>query len=212
MKRLSEEKLDKMSEFIIGYIEEHNGISPKFGEILEHMEMSNSVAYRYLMALRDRGVIEYSGKDTLSIPGQDTMRMDFCRVPVLGGIPCGHPDEHTQLVEGYVASKISIELDGKVAFATHSKQEREALGVLEEHFETAIDVVREIEGVEVAFIVKETDKGQIKASLRSVGADVASVAKKFGGGGHVRAAGCTPNAASVEEAAEMILSELQKTL
>lgn len=103
MKRLSEEKLDKMSEFIIGYIEEHNGISPKFGEILEHMEMSNSVAYRYLMALRDRGVIEYSGKDTLSIPGQDTMRMDFCRVPVLGGIPCGHPDEHTQLVEGYVA-------------------------------------------------------------------------------------------------------------
>ena len=63
----------------------------------------DSVGYRYLMTLRDRGVIVYSGKDTLSIEGQERMRPAYRRVPILGGIPCGIPDEHTELVEGYVA-------------------------------------------------------------------------------------------------------------
>ena len=103
MKKLNEQKLDMMADFIRGFIEEHNGTSPKLREIMEHMEMSSSVAYRYLMKLKDRGVIEYSGKDTLSIHGQEQLRMDFCRVPILGGIPCGLPEEHTQQIEGYVA-------------------------------------------------------------------------------------------------------------
>lgn len=103
MKRISEEKLEKMADFIKGYVRDNNGSSPKFREILEYMGMTNSVGYRYLMILRDRGIIEYSGKDTLSIKGQDKMRMNIVRVPILGGIPCGLPDEHTQLIEGYVA-------------------------------------------------------------------------------------------------------------
>ena len=65
--------------------------------------MSNSVGYRYLMTLRDRGIIVYSGKDTLAIEGQEKMRPAYRRVPILGGIPCGSPEEHTELVEGYVA-------------------------------------------------------------------------------------------------------------
>ena len=103
MKRIDEEKLSKMADFIRSYISAHNGISPKFREILEFMQMSNSVGYRYLMILRDRGIVEYSGKDTLSVPGQKNMHVDFVSVPVLGAIPCGLPEEHTQLIEGYVA-------------------------------------------------------------------------------------------------------------
>lgn len=103
MKRISEEKLDKMADFIKGYISSHNGVSPKFSEILEYMGMTNSVGYRYMMILRDRGIIEYSGKDTLAVKGQENMRVDFTRVPILGGIPCGLPEEHSELVEGYVA-------------------------------------------------------------------------------------------------------------
>ena len=70
MKRISEEKLERMADFIKSYIAENNGRSPKFREILEYMDMTNSVGYRYLMILRDRGIVEYSGKDTLSIKGQ----------------------------------------------------------------------------------------------------------------------------------------------
>ena len=102
MKKMNEEKLDQMARYIKDYIERY-GDSPKFGKIIEHMGMSNSVGYRYLMTLRDRGVIVYSGKDTLSIEGQEKMRPAYRRVPILGGIPCGSPEEHTELVEGYVA-------------------------------------------------------------------------------------------------------------
>ena len=77
MKRMNEEKLNKMAEFIHRYVRENNGESPKFKDILECMEMSNSVGYRYLTTLRDRGIITYSGKDTLAIKGQESMKAAF---------------------------------------------------------------------------------------------------------------------------------------
>ena len=54
MKRMNEEKPNQMAEFIHRYVRENNGESPKFKDILEYMEMSNSVGYRYLTTLRDR--------------------------------------------------------------------------------------------------------------------------------------------------------------
>ena len=112
--------------------------------------------------------------------------------------------------EGYVARKIKTLLDGKIAYATHTKEERDAIGATEEDFERAVDIVRELRGVKVAFVVRKTDRGGIRASLRSVGPDVASVAKKLGGGGHVLAAGCSPETADVNEAVKMITDELVK--
>ena len=103
MKKMNEEKLDKMLAFIKGYISRNNGVSPKFSEILEYMEMSNSVCYRYLTTLAERGEIVYNGRDTLSVVGQEKMRMSFRRVPILGAIPCGVPEEHSELIEGYLA-------------------------------------------------------------------------------------------------------------
>ncbi len=103
MKRMNEDKLAGMLEYIKGYIRENNGQSPKFAEIIEYMEMSNSVGYRYLTTLRDRGLVEYNGRDTLRVKGQQRMRTGFRSVPILGAIPCGLPEEHEGLVEGYVA-------------------------------------------------------------------------------------------------------------
>lgn len=40
MKRMNEEKLNQMAEFIHRYVRENNGESPKFKDILEYMEMS----------------------------------------------------------------------------------------------------------------------------------------------------------------------------
>lgn len=122
-----------------------------------------------------------------------------------------HSKSREQLAaEGFIASKIKTTEDGKVAYATLSQKERESLGVVSEHFETAIDVVRSLRGTEIAFVVKEDKEGKLKVSLRSNGADVASVAKRFGGGGHTRAAGCSVVANDVENAAEIILREINK--
>lgn len=111
--------------------------------------------------------------------------------------------------EGFVSSAIKTAMNGKIAYATVSKKERDSLGIPFEFFESAVDVVRSLLGVEVAFVIKETDKNEFRASLRSTGADVAKIASLHGGGGHVRAAGCTPMAKSAEEAAKMLLESIE---
>ena len=103
MKRMNEEKLTQMAEFIHRYVREHNGESPKFQEILDHMEMSKSVGYRYLTTLRDRGVVMYNGKETLAVEGQEAMKVAFRRVMICGAIPCGSPEDYRQEIQGYVA-------------------------------------------------------------------------------------------------------------
>lgn len=114
--------------------------------------------------------------------------------------------------EGFVASKLKTALNGKISYATISLEEREALMLNAEQFDTAIDVVRSVQGAEIAFVIKETEPNIYKASLRSIGADVAKIAAQFGGGGHVRAAGCSPEADSIEQACEIIITESIKIL
>ena len=51
---------------------------------------------------------------------------------------------------------------------------------------------RDIDGVEVGILIKEKTEGEVKISFRSKNyVDVSKIAQSFGGGGHVRAAGCT---------------------
>ena len=103
MKRMNEEKLSEMERYIKDYIRDNNGESPKFSSIIAHMGMNNSVGYRYLTTLRDRGLIEYSGKETLSVAGQSRIRVEFSSVAVLGAIPCGLPEENEEMADGFVA-------------------------------------------------------------------------------------------------------------
>lgn len=114
--------------------------------------------------------------------------------------------------EGLVGSKLRSALDGRVSYATISKKEREAAGLPLVEFDGAVDVVRAREGAEIAFFVREEDDGSIRASLRSVGFNVAEIASVLGGGGHIRAAGCSPKAESVEAAAQLIIDLIKTRL
>jgi phosphoesterase RecJ-like protein len=112
--------------------------------------------------------------------------------------------------EGEISANIRTALGGTLAYATLTKKRRDELGLGEEHFDCAIDVVRALRGARVALFVRETDDGSLRASMRSTGVDVAEVARKFSGGGHVRAAGCSPEAKGVNEAARMIIDEIKR--
>lgn len=55
-----------------------------------------------------------------------------------------------------------------------------------------VDQLRITEGVEVAIFLYETENHVYKVSMRSNNlVNVSQVAAYFGGGGHIRAAGCT---------------------
>ena len=109
--------------------------------------------------------------------------------------------------EGLVAKKIKTASNGKIAYAAITLEELEEHTLELWHFETAIDVVRSLKDVEIAIFVKETAPKKYKASLRSTGADVAKIAALFGGGGHMRAAGCSPEAENIDEAIKLILNK-----
>lgn len=57
--------------------------------------------------------------------------------------------------------------------------------------ESFIGMIRVIEGVDIAVVMKAKEKELCRVSMRSKGIDVSKIALKFGGGGHTRAAGCT---------------------
>lgn len=57
--------------------------------------------------------------------------------------------------------------------------------------EGLIDLIRVIDSADVAFLITEKEKNVCRVSMRSKGVEVSSIARKLGGGGHVRAAGCT---------------------
>ncbi len=66
----------------------------------------------------------------------------------------------------------------------------ERLGVSSDDLDGVVEFPRSIEGVRMALLFREASQGRIKVSLRSVGnVDVAGFAKRFGGGGHRKAAG-----------------------
>ncbi len=54
-----------------------------------------------------------------------------------------------------------------------------------------IGAIRVVEGVDVAVVLKAKEEKLCRVSMRSKGVDVSAIALSFGGGGHIRAAGCT---------------------
>lgn len=73
-------------------------------------------------------------------------------------------------------------------------------------------IPRQVEGVEVGIVIKETPNGW-KASLRSNSTvDVQAICGLFGGGGHEKAAGCSFSGCTSEEAAEKLVEAVKNAL
>ncbi|MBQ9695707.1 MAG: bifunctional oligoribonuclease/PAP phosphatase NrnA, partial [Oscillospiraceae bacterium] len=65
-------------------------------------------------------------------------------------------------------------------------------GVDERDMEGLANLALSPEGVEVGITVREREPGQFKISLRSAkNVNVSAICQTFGGGGHIKAAGCT---------------------
>ena len=83
-------------------------------------------------------------------------------------------------------------LDGKVIFSVVSQKIQELYGTQPSDLSGVIDQLRITKGVEVAILLREEGSQVYKVSLRSNNdVDVSKIAVAFGGGGHVKAAGCT---------------------
>ena len=95
-------------------------------------------------------------------------------------------------------NRLEFLYDDKVAFTYVTKASNG-------DYDGIVENGRDVENVEVSVFLRETDKG-IKVSLRSKNyVNVSQVAMMFGGGGHIRAAGCTIQG-TIEQAKNQILN------
>ena len=94
-------------------------------------------------------------------------------------------------IQASILQRAEFLFGGKVAVGYVTGQMLEEAGAVLDDAEGTIDMLRNIEGVEIAAFLKE--KGEaVKVSMRAKSyANVAEIVSVFGGGGHVKAAGCT---------------------
>ena len=104
-----------------------------------------------------------------------------------------------------VLPSLTFEADGKIAYLTITND----LYNKDANTDSFVNYPRYIDGVEVASMFKAVEPKVTRVSMRSSNVDVAQVALSFGGGGHIRAAGCTIYA-PVEEAREQLLAKLRE--
>jgi len=81
--------------------------------------------------------------------------------------------------------------NGKCIFSALRMSDLQFYGVTGRDLGGIVEQLRLTKGVEVAIFLYEIEQGLYKVSLRSVNVvDVNKIAQCFGGGGHIRAAGC----------------------
>lgn len=109
-------------------------------------------------------------------------------------------------LEADAANRVALAKEGRIAYLGVSLARQQQLGADYRELDTMINVIRQLEGVEVAIIAKEREPGVFKVSVRSEACfNAAEFCAVFGGGGHVAAAGCT-----LEGTEEQVLSALLK--
>jgi bifunctional oligoribonuclease and PAP phosphatase NrnA len=95
-----------------------------------------------------------------------------------------------------------------ISCITLTLKQMEDINAMDMDSDGIINLARDIECVEAAIFLKELEQGKIKVGLRSKKViDMAAIALQFGGGGHVRAAGCTLHG-TMEEIKEKILEAI----
>lgn len=105
----------------------------------------------------------------------------------------------------------TLEINGKISCITITRAMLEETGAAAEDTHDIVNLGRGIRDVEVALLFRETDDG-IKVSLRSKDhVDVNEIARRFDGGGHLRAAGCTIKG-DMKYAKEQMYAAVRKAL
>ncbi|MGH2516535.1 MAG: DHH family phosphoesterase, partial [Ktedonobacterales bacterium] len=97
---------------------------------------------------------------------------------------------------------------GRVVWAALRRDMLAASGATADMDDGLPSYLMDIEGVGIAALFKEQADGSTKVSLRAAAPyDAAAIAAHFGGGGHIRAAGCTL-AMSIDEAVRTLMPHL----
>ncbi len=96
------------------------------------------------------------------------------------------------MIRNMALNTMSTVAGGRAVIAYVTQEMLRETGAFLDETDGIVEELRSIKGVEAAVFLKEAEDGSIKVSMRSKEAlNVAEIAQTMGGGGHIRAAGCT---------------------
>lgn len=182
-------------------------------ELLEEEKITKEIAECiYVGIVHDTGVFQYSSVSakTMNIAGKlMETGIDFSKI-VDDTFFKKTYNQNRILGQALVDSK--LHLDGRFITTVVTAAEMESFGVEPKHLEGIVQQLRVTTGVEAALFLYETNASEYKASMRSGGiVNVAAIMMKFGGGGHIRAAGATMQG-TAEEITKKIMEEVSRQL
>ena len=112
---------------------------------------------------------------------------------------------------GKAIERLELLSNGKIAFTYITKEEEEQYATMDGDHEGIVNYGRNIENVEVSIFVRQVDE-KYKVSMRANEfVDVSLIASKFGGGGHMKAAGLSSDM-SFDLLKQALVSEIEKQL
>lgn len=182
-------------------------------ELLDESKISLACANAlYLGIVHDTGVFKHSNtkRRTMEIAGI-LLEKGVSSSKIIDGTFFEKSYLQTQLL-GRCLTESVLYLDGKVIVSVVSLAMKKLYGAVSSDFDGVIDNLRVTRGVEVAVLITEEEKAKCKVSMRSNHeVNVSTIAQSFGGGGHVKAAGCTVTG-STDEILEKLLAAVSEQL
>ena len=110
--------------------------------------------------------------------------------------------------EAFAMANVSYYSEGKISYVKITIEDKRRGGVEDEDTYDVINVIRRVDGVKVAILVREKEDGSYKISTRSAcEIDVSKICAIFGGGGHAGAAGCSVTPEEADDAVKRIVKE-----
>ena len=161
-------------------------------DLLDEDKISKETAEAiYTGIIHDSGVLKYAStsEHTMNIAGKLMSKgIDFQTIIDDGFYAKTYAQN--QILGSALLESVRF-FDGKCIFSVVTEREMEFFGVTNKDLGGIVEQMRLTEGVECAIFLYEIAPLTFKVSLRSKKyLDVNKVAGYFGGGGHVRAAGC----------------------
>lgn len=166
----------------------------------------------YLGIIHDTGILQYSNTSPRTLRTAARL-LEF-------GIPFSRMIEETfsertltqNRIMGFVLERSEALLEGRFVLGYLTEEEMASYGASLMDLEMIVSQLKLTKGAEAAAFVYESSPGVFKVSLRSrEPVDVAAIAARFGGGGHLRASGCTI-AASVDQIRTMLTEAVREVL
>lgn len=101
--------------------------------------------------------------------------------------------------------------NNKIIYGTVTRDLLDQTDATDDYIDGITESMRQVRGVEIAIVFKETLKRTTRVSFRSNDINVCKIASYFGGGGHRLAAGCLIQG-SIDDAIRQVISVVTKQL